>query len=170
MSFTRNPNYWNKTTIKGKEYQLPFVDELVFPIIPDDATKMSAIRTGKIDLHMAPRVAQWENYDSVGSNLVKSTFTTGGGQVVGFNTKLSPYDNKTVRQALSIGTDRSAIAKLLMSESLPIRFHPQSEANPTTFIPDNQLTEEIRALYKPKRCRQTPVILTVLRLRCLLEV
>ncbi len=148
MSFTRNPNYWNKTTIKGKEYQLPFVDELVFPIIPDDATKMSAIRTGKIDLHMAPRVAQWENYDSVGSNLVKSTFTTGGGQCVGFNTKLSPYDNKIVRQALSIGTDRSAIAKLMMSENLPIRFHPQSEANPTTFIPDNQLTEEIRAIYK----------------------
>ena len=45
----RNSNYWGSTTINGKQYKLPFVDSLVYPIMPDEATAIAALRTGKVD-------------------------------------------------------------------------------------------------------------------------
>jgi peptide/nickel transport system substrate-binding protein len=147
MKFTRNPDYWNKTTIKGKEYQMPFVDELVFPIIPDASTQMAAIRTGKVDLQMEPQIGQWDNYDSISPNLVSHTCAVGSGMALGLNCKKPPFDKKTVRQAVTIGTDMHAFAKYMRSDDQPIRFHPSSSKNPTVFVPDNELPEEIRALY-----------------------
>jgi len=29
MGYVRNPNYWDTTTVNGKEYEVPFVDELI---------------------------------------------------------------------------------------------------------------------------------------------
>ena len=49
--YLRNPNYWGTTTINGKVYDdIPFIDELVMPIIPDESTRIASLRTGGIDL------------------------------------------------------------------------------------------------------------------------
>ena len=47
-TYERNPNYWGKTTINGKSYNLPFIDTLEYPIIPEEATTVAALRTGKL--------------------------------------------------------------------------------------------------------------------------
>jgi len=148
MTLTRNPDYWNKTTINGVEYQMPFVDELVFPIIPDASTQMAAIRTGKVDLQMEPQIGQWDNYDSISSDLNSATCSIGSGMALGLNCKQPPFDNKTVRQAVTIGTDMHAFAKYMRYDDQRIRFHPSSFKNPTVFVPDDQLPKEIQALYK----------------------
>ncbi|GAJ06543.1 unnamed protein product, partial [marine sediment metagenome] len=49
MGFVRNPDYWRTTIINGVEYELPFIDELIMPFIPDTATRMAALRTGVLD-------------------------------------------------------------------------------------------------------------------------
>ncbi|MBN1685204.1 MAG: ABC transporter substrate-binding protein, partial [Spirochaetales bacterium] len=148
MTYKKNPNYWDTTVIDGKEYQMPFVDRLVFPIIPDAATMMSAVRTGKVDFHMEPQIGQWDNYDNIGPNLNMHVFNPGNGQAIAFNTKIQPFNNAKVRQALSVGTDRAIFAKLLRSETLPIRFHPQSPGNPDFFVADSELPADVAALYK----------------------
>lgn len=148
MTFKKNPDYWYKTTIDGKEYQLPFIDRLVFPIIPDAATMMSAVRTGKVDFHMEPQIGQWDNYDKISSHLNRYIFAPGSGQAIGFNTTKAPFNNAKVRQAVSIGTDRAVFAKLLRSEALPIRFHPQSSNNLDFFVADNELPADVAQLYK----------------------
>ncbi len=148
MSLTKNPNYWDKVVIGGKEYQMPFIDELVMPIIPDAATQMSAVRTGKVDIVFQPPVGQFDNYDSIGPNLNSYTFAPGNGTCVGFNTRRAPFDNTKVRQALSIGTDRMVFAKLLRSDSKPLRFHPQPPTNPDFFVKDSELPADVAALYK----------------------
>ncbi|MBN1687120.1 MAG: ABC transporter substrate-binding protein [Spirochaetales bacterium] len=148
MKLTRNPNYWDSIVVDGREYQMPFIDTFVMPIIPDDATKMSAVRTGKVDIIFQPAVGQWDNYESVGPNLKSYTFSPGNGQSVGFNTKKPPFDNVKVRQAMAIGTDRMQFAKLLRSDSKPIRFHPQPPTNPDFFVKDSELPADVAALYK----------------------
>jgi peptide/nickel transport system substrate-binding protein len=148
MKYTKNPNYWDKVVIDGKEYQMPFIEKLVFPIIPDFATQMSAVRTGKVDIVFQPPVGQWDNYDSIGPGLNRYIFAPGNGQSIGFNTKKAPFDNAKVRQAVSIGTDRMVVAKLLRSDSKPIRFHPQPPTNPDFFVKDSELPAEVAALYK----------------------
>ena len=46
-----------KKVINGKEYEIPFIDELHFPIILDASTRLAAFRTGKLDynMYMSPR-------------------------------------------------------------------------------------------------------------------
>jgi len=148
MTLDKNPNYWDKVTIGGKEYQMPFVDKLVMPIIPDDATIMSAMRTGKVDVVFQPPVGQWDNYESIGKGLNVYTFAPGNGRAIGFNTKVTPFNNVKVRQAIATGTDRMVIAKLLRSDGKPIRFWPQPPTNPDFFVKDSDLPPEVASMYK----------------------
>ncbi len=46
MVLVRNPYYWDKAA-DGKP--LPYLDELRFPIIPDDATRVLKLKAGEID-------------------------------------------------------------------------------------------------------------------------
>ena len=63
MAYKRNTNYWDKTTIGGKEYQIPFIDKIVVPIIPDDSTQVAALRTGKVDIDEGVDPRQWNNLE-----------------------------------------------------------------------------------------------------------
>ena len=55
--YEKNPDFWDTTTINGKVYDIPFIDELHFPIILDESTNLAALRTGKLDYqpYIAPR-------------------------------------------------------------------------------------------------------------------
>ena len=46
MVIKRNPNYWQMGE-DGKP--LPYLDEVDFPIIPDDATRILKLQAGEID-------------------------------------------------------------------------------------------------------------------------
>ena len=45
----RNPNYWQFDD-RYPQNKLPYADELVYLIVPDQATALSALRTGKLDI------------------------------------------------------------------------------------------------------------------------
>ena len=49
LTMSRNPNYWGYDERYPKN-QLPYVDKLNFLIIPDLATALAALRTGKVDV------------------------------------------------------------------------------------------------------------------------
>ena len=63
ISYKRNPNYWKKTTIDGVEYQLPFIEEMVKPVIPDVSTRTAALRTGKLDYFWGVPASEWTTLD-----------------------------------------------------------------------------------------------------------
>ncbi len=52
-TFKKNPNYWEKDS-QGR--QLPYLDKIKVLIIPDESTRISALRTGKIDSLQVKRV------------------------------------------------------------------------------------------------------------------
>ena len=111
-TYVKNPNYWGTTTINGKSYQTPFIDELRYPIITDESTLISAVRTGKID--WAPKIKSIYagTLASSAPALIQTKYL--GGQILFYreNRLTSQYlSNKTLRQALMIGTDLNAIAK-----------------------------------------------------------
>ncbi len=49
-TYQRNPDYWDRETIGGKAYAIPFVDQVIYRTIKDAATQQTALRTGKIDI------------------------------------------------------------------------------------------------------------------------
>ncbi len=109
-TYLKNPNYWRKVTINGKQYQSPFIDKMVWPIIADEATQIASLRTGKVDWDtvVPPRYA--DTLASTSKALMRFSYLTEGSLVVALQTSTSQYfKDVNVRQALMIGTDLNTI-------------------------------------------------------------
>jgi peptide/nickel transport system substrate-binding protein len=142
MAFKRNPNYWKTTTIDGKVYKMPFVDELVIPIIPDISTQMAALRTGKLDMHERPPVEHWKDLESTAPDLKFGT-GAGWGRHVAFDTRKKPFDNRDVRRAIMIGTDIKAFGDMHGIGDRPVHWYPQYPP----YVKLEDLPQETRMLY-----------------------
>jgi peptide/nickel transport system substrate-binding protein len=109
-TYTRNKNYWGKTTIGGKQYQLPFIETVVYPIIPDESTQIAALRTGKIDWAPKVKTQYAATLTQSSPDLVQAKYLTGNCDYIKINRYGSATLNKRdVRRALMIGTDLKAL-------------------------------------------------------------
>ena len=61
-TYVKNPIYWDKEKIGGAEYKLPFVDKVIYRTIKDEATFLTALRTGKLDMLESIR---WQRVDEL---------------------------------------------------------------------------------------------------------
>jgi ABC-type transport system substrate-binding protein len=126
------------------------------PILPDDATRLSAFRTGKLDWMHGPAASTWDDYDKIGPGVKSDAFNYGNGKVVWLNNKTGIMTDRDVRRALHVGTDPLPIAKLVKADMLPLRYWPQSPSNPQAYISDDDLAESTAILfdYNPTLAKQ----------------
>ena len=146
MSYVRNPNYWDSTTIDGVEYKMPFIDRVVLPIIPDTSTQIAALRTGKLDMHHGVPTNQQASLERTTPNLLSAIVTSGVTQI---NLKCSvpPFDNVDVRRAMMVGTDIAAFKRLAQMEDQPTHSYPANPYDPSIYTPLDELPEETQMLY-----------------------
>jgi peptide/nickel transport system substrate-binding protein len=105
-TWVRNPDYWDKGRIGGKEYKLPFADKMRKLIIPDAATYMAAFRTGKLDfLPFLDKEKGDEIMKTTKGVVSKKILTRAAVETVIFNVERKPLDNKKVRKALMMAID-----------------------------------------------------------------
>ena len=111
-TFTKNENYWDTTTINGTQYKIPFIKTLVYPIIPDESTAVSALRTAKIDWWYWVPTTYASSLDSTG--ILKDSWMTGKTDSFIVNRQENQYTkSKAVRQALVKATDFTTIRDLV---------------------------------------------------------
>ncbi|MBA7643882.1 hypothetical protein ES703_51616 [subsurface metagenome] len=148
LSYERNPNYWKTTTINGVEYQLPFADRIVMPIIPDISVQIAALRTAALDYHQIVPFRDWDSLERTNPELLYCRACTGTVWVLVFNCQEegSPVQDREVRRALMIGTDRAAIDELVSVEK-PVHWWPGGPAIAGSYTPLEELPEETRLLY-----------------------
>ena len=130
-TYKRNLNYWGKTTINGKQYQMPFVDTLTYPIVPDESTQVAAIRTAKFDWWPHVPVTYADTLKQSSPTLVQNNYLSGNNVIV---LKMNRLNNqylkvKAVRQALFKATDFQRITDLLWPGGDPFGF-PVAKGNP----------------------------------------
>lgn len=103
ITLVRNPHYF----IPG----LPHLDKVVYQVIPADASRVAALRTGQIqfaaflDPIYFPTVQQLQKSGQANVLHVLDI----NYHMFGFNTKRKPFDNPLVRLALSYAIDRNQI-------------------------------------------------------------
>lgn len=116
MVIKRNPYYWQMGE-DGKP--LPYLDEVDFPVIPDDATRILKLQAGEVDgAELIPyaRVAELKNDPNLNMELYPSTKVTF--LTMNVRPKLkdgsdNPLSNVQVRQALNYAVDKKALAKIV---------------------------------------------------------
>ncbi len=116
MVFVRNPNYW-RSGEDGKP--LPYLDEVDFDIIPDDATRILKLQSGEVDgAEFIPfsRVAELSTDPNLDMKLFPSSriiYAPINSRDAKADGSKNPLSDKRVRQALNYATDKSAIIRLV---------------------------------------------------------
>ena len=147
-TYTRNPNYnWMTTTINGKQYQMPFIDTLILPVMGDNTTMVTALRTGKLDWWPQVPVTYAATLKQSSPQLVEYNFPSNRPYLFRMNRIDNQYLKvKDVRRALQIGTNFAEIRDLVFPGGGLIGW-PVAEGNPA-YTPLDQMPASIQELFK----------------------
>ena len=102
VELERNPDYF----VPGR----PYLDGIKFPVITERGTRLAALQTGRLDvsqpLEMTKTMA--DTLKQAAPSLVVSVIGQNGSDNVLINHKKPPFDNPSVRRAISLAMDRYA--------------------------------------------------------------
>lgn len=102
ITLAANKNYWKKG--------LPKISNLIFKVIPDNSSRLNALKNGEIDLMDGVNPSdvaglkgnsQLQVYSRPPMNIA----------YMGFNVTMKPFNNVKVRQALNMAVDKAGIIK-----------------------------------------------------------
>jgi peptide/nickel transport system substrate-binding protein len=105
IKLVNNEDYW------GEPAKL---DSVTFKTVPEDGTRLADLETGSAHVSdpFSPsdveRVKATDGLDVIESNSM-------GIEYIGFNTKKAPFDDKRVRQAISMAIDNEAVIENLLN-------------------------------------------------------
>jgi peptide/nickel transport system substrate-binding protein len=116
MKLARNENYWRKD---AAGQQLPYLDEIEFVIIPDDATRILKLQAGEVDgAEFIPyaRVAELKADPNLDMQLWPSTkvnYLTLNVRPTFKDGSKNPMADPRVRQAMNYAIDKDALIKIV---------------------------------------------------------
>lgn len=100
ITVEKNPDYF----LEG----LPYLDSIIFQPMPDDTTRMTALRSGSVDFVDYVPYTQMDVIMNDPNFIFASDSTTGWGWI-GFNHEMDPASNVSVRQAIAHGMNRETM-------------------------------------------------------------
>ncbi len=108
-TFVRNPNYYEK----GR----PYIDSIVFKIIPDQTSLANALRSGTIDaIHAATQASARKIAEDNPTTISAGDITkTPGAAGFGCNLAQSPCDDARFRRAISLAFDFDLVKQAILA-------------------------------------------------------
>ncbi len=107
----KNENYWDKAS--GG----PYMDRIIYKILPEATTRIAALQTGELDLILysipGDQIPVAQKIDKINLTLTNS-FNIDAAE---FNTQRAPFDNVKLRQALNYAMDKPAVTKALLGDT-----------------------------------------------------
>jgi peptide/nickel transport system substrate-binding protein len=145
--YTKNPNYWGSEVIGGKKYKLPLNDKVVMMLIKDETTRMTALRTGKLDLMLD---VNWKHIDNLkksipqlkwARHLAPDNFT------LALRMDKKPFDDVRVRRAMNLAVNKIEIIKTLHGGNAELHTYPFPPTFKDIYVPLEKLPPSVRELY-----------------------
>jgi peptide/nickel transport system substrate-binding protein len=122
----KNPNYW-----RGPDF--PKLDEIIFNFIPDNNTRLNAMKSKEYDLGLGfqpDQVKDLKAIDGYGVSLVDSNAFLHFGTSIKSDNGKALFSDPNVRKAMYYAIDRQAIATDLMEGTVTLANTPINPASP----------------------------------------
>jgi len=158
VTFERFPNYWGTDPLHPENH-LPYLDDMKWLVIPDNSTRISALRTGKIDR----AGVGWEDAgDLMKTNpdlkYIRHLSTISWNLHMRIDKPELPFADIRVRRALAMAINNKEIKDYLYEGNAEVLTHP---AMPVTefmdmYVPLEELPESTREMYEyhPDKAKQ----------------
>jgi ABC-type transport system substrate-binding protein len=108
-TLVKNTNYWAYDE-RYPQNKIPYIDTLKILIIPDPATALAAMRTGKIDALDSISIANANSMKKTNPEIIQITVPKTVGITVDVRNDKAPFSDMRVRQALQQSIDLPTIA------------------------------------------------------------
>ena len=154
ITWDKNPDYWG-TDEKYPENRLPYIDRLRALIMPEVATRLAALRTGRVDYIGPIGATAMRNVDQV-----ESLQKTNPGLVIwpvppgrsdngfGVNVQMKPFDDIRVRKAMQMALNLEEINNAFYKGYADIT--PQGQLNRSftdVVTPFEEWPEEVKKVF-----------------------
>ena len=127
-TLVRNPDYWDKDD-QGR--QLPYLDEVQFLFISEDATRLAALKAGDVDIEYFPAASaidQAKGDPGLEVKLVSSSSYLN----LAMDVTVEPFNSKLVRQAMRYAIDRDTVNDVaFFGYGIIANDHPIPPTDPT---------------------------------------
>jgi peptide/nickel transport system substrate-binding protein len=108
-TMVKNPNYWQYDE-RHPQNQLPYVDGIKYLIIPDNATALAALRTGKLDALDGQNRIDAANLKKTNPEMPQITYHNYAGLTLDPRNDVKPFNDIRVREAIQKAIDLPTIA------------------------------------------------------------
>ena len=155
VTFSKNPIYWDKETIGGQSFKLPFADKISYRIIKDESAFITALRTAKLDVLEGVR---WSSVDELKKNapaLKWNRWLNTGGNFMAMRVDQKPFDDVRVRRALNMAVNKQEIVKSFYNGNAELFAYPMHPDYVGYYEPLEKMTESARELfvYSPEKAK-----------------
>ncbi len=156
QTYVRNPHYWDRTTIGGGSYGIPFVDRLIYRTIKDEATYLTALRTGKLDMLENIRWIAVDHLRKTTPELRWSRWLSTAGNFMAMRVDRAPFDDVRVRRAINLAVHQQEIVDLFFGGNAELFAYPQHPSFKGYFEPLEAMPPSVRELfeYRPEKARR----------------
>ena len=153
--YKKNNIYWGSEEIGEKSYKLPFVDRVIYRIIKDEATYLTALRTGQLDILESIRWIAVDHLKETTPELKWNRWLSTGGTFVSLRVDQKPFDDVRVRRALNLAINQQEIADVFYGGHAELMAYPQHPDFGDYFQPLSEMPDEIQELftYNPERAK-----------------
>ncbi|MBO4221836.1 ABC transporter substrate-binding protein [Bradyrhizobium neotropicale] len=155
VTFSKNPVYWDKEKIAGREYKLPFVDKIVYRTIKDEATFLTALRTAKLDLLEAIRWTAVDELKKSAPQLQWSRSLGTGGNFLAMRVDTKPFDDIRVRRALNMAVNKKEIVASYYNGNAELFAYPMHPDYIGYYEPLESMPDSVKELftYNPDKAK-----------------
>lgn len=155
QTYARNPDYWDTEHVRGKDYAIPFIDSFTYRIIKDEATFLTALRTGKLDILEGIRWIAADHLRETTPELKWVRSLGMGGTFMVMRLDREPFDDPRVRRAINLAVNQPEIVEQFYGGHAELMAYPQHPDFGDYYQPLEEMPASVQELftYDPDKAR-----------------